>query len=96
MTITWKLTIAMIFSCYTFSEMILNPYHLVYFRVNGAEYSVIYNSNDKLEISFRSTYDPSNKGTKLPLSIDIRYFYPSKHSFLSFKINFLELGLILI
>ncbi|KAL9384242.1 hypothetical protein Peur_024565 [Populus x canadensis] len=48
-----------------------------YQSVNGAEYSVIYNSNDKLEISFRSTYDPSNKGTKLPLSIDIRYILSS-------------------
>ncbi|KAI5571007.1 hypothetical protein BDE02_11G064800 [Populus trichocarpa] len=48
-----------------------------YQSVNGAEYSVIYNSNDKLEISFRSTYDPSNKGTKLPLSIDIRYILNS-------------------
>jgi hypothetical protein len=90
MTITWKLTIAMIFSCYTFSEMIQNPYHLVYFRVNGAEYSVIYNSNDKLEISFRSTYDPSNKGAKLPLSIDIRYFYPSILFYLS-RLIFLNL-----
>jgi rhamnogalacturonan endolyase len=76
--------------------MIQNICYFVCCRLHGAEYSVIYNSNDKLEISFRSTYDPSNKGTKLPLSIDIRYFYPSKHSFLSFKINFLELGLILI
>ncbi|KAJ6935080.1 hypothetical protein NC652_010167 [Populus alba x Populus x berolinensis] len=33
--------------------------------LHGAEYSVIYNSNDKLEISFMST--------KLPLSIDIRF-----------------------
>uniref|UniRef100_A0A2K2AN94 Uncharacterized protein n=1 Tax=Populus trichocarpa TaxID=3694 RepID=A0A2K2AN94_POPTR len=37
--------------------------------LHGAEYSVIYNSNDKLEISFMST--------KLPLSMDIRYILNS-------------------
>ncbi|KAJ6999440.1 hypothetical protein NC653_010215 [Populus alba x Populus x berolinensis] len=37
--------------------------------LHGAEYSVIYNSNDKLEISFMST--------KLPLSIDISYILNS-------------------
>ncbi|KAE7995405.1 hypothetical protein FH972_000208 [Carpinus fangiana] len=39
----------------------------------GAEYSVIQMSNDRLEVSFKSTYDPSTPGIKLPLSVDTRF-----------------------
>ncbi|KAJ7967711.1 Rhamnogalacturonate lyase [Quillaja saponaria] len=45
--------------------------------VKGAEYSVIHQSNDYSEVSFRSTYAPSTPGTRLPLSVDIRYILKS-------------------
>lgn len=37
-------------------------------------------SNDSVEVSFRSSYDPSIQSTKLPLSVDIRlYVYDIPH-----------------
>ncbi|CAL1397592.1 unnamed protein product [Linum trigynum] len=42
-------------------------------RISGTEYNVIHHSYDKIEVSFRTTYNPSGLGIKLPLSIDIRY-----------------------
>ncbi|KAL6282025.1 hypothetical protein ACE6H2_012954 [Prunus campanulata] len=42
--------------------------------LKGAEYSVVHESNDSLEVSFKNTYNPSSaQGVKLPLSVDIRY-----------------------
>ncbi|KAL0310725.1 UNVERIFIED_CONTAM: hypothetical protein Sangu_2367200 [Sesamum angustifolium] len=41
--------------------------------LRGSEYSVINLSNDHLEVSFKSTYDPSIPGTRLPLTVDVRY-----------------------
>ncbi|GMP75517.1 hypothetical protein CsSME_00032573 [Camellia sinensis var. sinensis] len=48
------------------------PLHL-----KGSNYSVIHTSNEKLELSFRSTYDPSTPGIRLPLSVDLRYIMRS-------------------
>ncbi|KAG2688325.1 hypothetical protein I3760_09G090300 [Carya illinoinensis] len=48
-----------------------------YQLLRGAEYSVIHMSNDHLVVSFKSTYDPSTPGTKLPLSVDTRYILKS-------------------
>ncbi|GAY35216.1 hypothetical protein CUMW_014990 [Citrus unshiu] len=45
-----------------------------YQLLNGSEYSVINMSNDSVEVSFRSSYDPSIQSTKLPLSVDIRLY----------------------
>ncbi|KAK9267180.1 hypothetical protein L1049_009600 [Liquidambar formosana] len=42
-----------------------------------ADYSVIHSSKDHLEVSFRSTYNPSTPGIRLPLSIDLRYIIRS-------------------
>ncbi|XP_056159728.1 probable rhamnogalacturonate lyase B [Syzygium oleosum] len=44
-----------------------------YQLIRGAEYSVIHQSNDLVEVSFRSTYNPSTRGMTLPLSVDTRY-----------------------
>ncbi|KAL0300837.1 UNVERIFIED_CONTAM: hypothetical protein Sradi_6360500 [Sesamum radiatum] len=44
-----------------------------YQLLRGSEYSVINLSNDHLEVSFKSTYDPSIPGTRLPLTVDVRY-----------------------
>ncbi|KAL3820723.1 hypothetical protein ACJIZ3_006628 [Penstemon smallii] len=44
-----------------------------YQLLRGSEYSVVNLSNDHLEVSFKSTYDPSIRGNKLPLTVDIRY-----------------------
>ncbi|KAK6133372.1 hypothetical protein DH2020_032882 [Rehmannia glutinosa] len=46
-------------------------------RFRGSEYSVINFSNDHLEVSFKTTYDPSVRGTKLPLTVDQRYIVRS-------------------
>lgn len=43
-----------------------------YQLIKGAEYSVIHQSNDCLEVSFKSTYNPSAPGMGLPLSVDTR------------------------
>ncbi|KAL7244206.1 hypothetical protein ACSBR1_016441 [Camellia fascicularis] len=45
--------------------------------LKGSNYSVIHTSNDKQELSFRSTYDPSTPGIRLPLSVDLRYIMRS-------------------
>ncbi|KAL0407254.1 UNVERIFIED_CONTAM: hypothetical protein Slati_4039300 [Sesamum latifolium] len=44
-----------------------------YQLLRGSQYSVINLSNDHLEVSFKSTYDPSIPGTRLPLTVDVRY-----------------------
>lgn len=44
-----------------------------YQLIKGAEYSVIHQSNDCLEVSFKSTYNLSAPGMALPLSVDTRY-----------------------
>ncbi|KAH0970040.1 hypothetical protein GBA52_022196 [Prunus armeniaca] len=47
----------------------------IYTLLKGAEYSVVHESNDSLEISFKNTYNPSSaQGVKLPLSVDIRLY----------------------
>ncbi|XP_059636145.1 probable rhamnogalacturonate lyase B [Cornus florida] len=51
-----------------------------YQLLKGSEYSVIHLSNNQLEVSFRSTYDPSTPGVRLPLSIDLRYILRSGDS----------------
>ncbi|KAK6154641.1 hypothetical protein DH2020_008889 [Rehmannia glutinosa] len=48
-----------------------------YLLFRGSEYSVINFSNDHLEVSFKTTYDPSVRGTKLPLTVDQRYIVRS-------------------
>ncbi|KAL2483947.1 Rhamnogalacturonate lyase family protein [Forsythia ovata] len=48
-----------------------------YQLLRGSEYSVISLSNDNVEVSFRSTYDPSTPGTRLPLTVDMRYIVRS-------------------
>ncbi|XP_042065102.1 probable rhamnogalacturonate lyase B isoform X2 [Salvia splendens] len=48
-----------------------------YQLLRGSEYSVISLSNDNLEVSFKSSYDPSISGTRLPLTIDQRYIVRS-------------------
>ncbi|XP_010094027.2 probable rhamnogalacturonate lyase B [Morus notabilis] len=48
-----------------------------YQLLKGAEYSVVNRSNDLIEVSFRNAYDPPTKGSKLPLSVDIRYILRS-------------------
>ncbi|BFG27459.1 hypothetical protein CerSpe_137330 [Prunus speciosa] len=46
----------------------------IYTLLKGAEYRVVHESNDSLEVSFKNTYNPSSaQGVKLPLSVDIRY-----------------------
>lgn len=52
-------------------------------RLRGSEYSVISLSNDNLEVSFKSSYDPSVSGTRLPLTIDQRWIHYS-HKQLTF------------
>lgn len=40
-------------------------------------------SNDRLEVSFKSTYDPSTpRGIKLPLSVDTRLYFIQSFLFL--------------
>ncbi|XP_052183958.1 uncharacterized protein LOC127795990 isoform X2 [Diospyros lotus] len=51
--------------------------HDRYQLLQGSEYSVIRMSNDYLEVAFRSTYDPSIPGIRLPLSVDLRYIIRS-------------------
>ncbi|KAK6133290.1 hypothetical protein DH2020_032953 [Rehmannia glutinosa] len=48
-----------------------------YLLFRGSEYRVINFSNDHLEVSFKTTYDPSVRGTKLPLTVDQRYIVRS-------------------
>ncbi|XP_057512863.1 rhamnogalacturonate lyase B-like [Actinidia eriantha] len=48
-----------------------------YQLLQGSEYSVIHMSNDQLEVSFRSIYEPSTPGIRLPLSVDFRYIVRS-------------------
>ncbi|KAH6831608.1 hypothetical protein C2S53_010583 [Perilla frutescens var. hirtella] len=48
-----------------------------YQLLRGSEYSVINYSNDNLEVSFKSSYDPSIRGTRLPLTVDLRYIVRS-------------------
>ncbi|XP_073314087.1 uncharacterized protein [Primulina huaijiensis] len=48
-----------------------------YQLLRGSVYSVISKSNDGLEVSFKSNYDPSISGTRLPLTVDIRYIVRS-------------------
>ncbi|KAK3039680.1 LOW QUALITY PROTEIN: hypothetical protein RJ639_027021 [Escallonia herrerae] len=46
--------------------------------LRGSEYSTIHQSNDQLEVSFRSTYDASTTSTRqVPLSVDLRYILRS-------------------
>ncbi|KAF8391533.1 hypothetical protein HHK36_023838 [Tetracentron sinense] len=45
--------------------------------LSGTEYSVVNSSNNCVEVSFRTTYDPSVGGVRLPLSIDKRYILRS-------------------
>ncbi|VVA21570.1 PREDICTED: probable rhamnogalacturonate lyase [Prunus dulcis] len=53
----------------------------IYTLLKGAEYSVVHESNDSLEISFKNTYNPSStQGVKLPLSVDIRYILRTRVS----------------
>lgn len=62
-----------------------HSYLLLKYRLNGSEYSVINMSNDSVEVSFRSSYDPSIQSTKLPLSVDIRlYVYDIPHIYVAF------------
>ncbi|KAM7506269.1 hypothetical protein LguiB_005173 [Lonicera macranthoides] len=51
-----------------------------YQLLKGSEYNTIQLSNDHLEVSFRSTYDPLSRGVRLPLSIDLRYILRSGDS----------------
>lgn len=45
-------------------------------------------SNDKLEVSFKSTYDPSTRDTRLPLTVDLRStIYPYRSNLLSIHCN---------
>ncbi|KAF6168206.1 hypothetical protein GIB67_011591 [Kingdonia uniflora] len=44
-----------------------------YQLLKTTEYSVVSSNKDSVEVSFRSNYDPSAGGTRLPLSIDRRY-----------------------
>ncbi|KAL5775330.1 hypothetical protein ACOSP7_012887 [Xanthoceras sorbifolium] len=44
-----------------------------YQLLSGAEYNVIHMSNDILEVSFKSSFNPSASSINLPLSVDIRY-----------------------
>ncbi|XP_073128338.1 uncharacterized protein [Henckelia pumila] len=48
-----------------------------YQLLRGSVYSVISKSNDGLEVSFKSNYDPSISATRLPLTVDIRYIVRS-------------------
>ncbi|XP_057794981.1 probable rhamnogalacturonate lyase B [Salvia miltiorrhiza] len=48
-----------------------------YQLLRGSEYNVINLSNDNVEVSFKSSYDPSIAGTRLPLSVDQRYIVRS-------------------
>ncbi|KAL7142803.1 hypothetical protein ABFS83_08G148900 [Erythranthe nasuta] len=45
--------------------------------LRGSEYTVINYSDNHLEVSFKSTYNPSIRGTTLPLTVDIRYIVRS-------------------
>ncbi|KAK3021722.1 hypothetical protein RJ639_046068, partial [Escallonia herrerae] len=46
--------------------------------LRGSEYSTIHQSNDQLEVSFRSSYDASTTSTRqVPLSVDLRYILRS-------------------
>ncbi|KAF5176062.1 Rhamnogalacturonate lyase [Thalictrum thalictroides] len=48
-----------------------------YLLLKGMEYSVVNSSNDCVELSFRSNWNSSARGTTLPLSIDRRYIMKS-------------------
>lgn len=57
----------------------LNPYCSSWCRLRGAVHSVVEMSNDCLEVSFKSSYNHSTRGTKLPLTFYIRSW---KHEFI--------------
>ncbi|KAG7033955.1 rhiE, partial [Cucurbita argyrosperma subsp. argyrosperma] len=44
-----------------------------YQLLKGSEFNVINATDDTIEISFRKVFNPSTRGNKLPLSVDIRY-----------------------
>lgn len=44
----------------------------ILYRVEGAEYRAIQMQNDLVELSFSSTYNPSNPGRGPPLNVDTR------------------------
>ncbi|KAJ8644116.1 hypothetical protein MRB53_005864 [Persea americana] len=46
-------------------------------RLKGTEFNIISSNNDRIEVSFRSICDPSERGTTLPLSVDKRFILRS-------------------
>nr|XP_017237060.1 PREDICTED: probable rhamnogalacturonate lyase B isoform X2 [Daucus carota subsp. sativus] len=51
-----------------------------YQQLKGSVYNTIHSSNDKVEVSFKSTYSASTSGTRLPLTYDLRYILKSGDS----------------
>lgn len=63
--------------------------YIVQYRLKGAEYSVVQMNKECLEVSFKSTYDPSSaRRTNLPLSIDIRLYFYIDFDVLNFLFRF--------
>lgn len=52
--------------------MIQSLFSLEKNRLSGAEYSVVQMNSDRVEVSFKNTYDPAAEGIKLPLTVDTR------------------------
>ncbi|KAJ8644111.1 hypothetical protein MRB53_005859 [Persea americana] len=48
-----------------------------YLLLKGTEFNIISSNNDRIEVSFRSICDPSERGTTLPLSVDKRFILRS-------------------
>ncbi|KAL8112828.1 hypothetical protein AgCh_020216 [Apium graveolens] len=48
--------------------------------LKGSVYGTIHSSNDKVEVSFKSTYSASTSGIRLPLTFDLRYILRSGDS----------------
>ncbi|XXG46976.1 hypothetical protein AAC387_Pa02g1696 [Persea americana] len=46
-----------------------------YLLLKGTEFNIISSNNDRIEVSFGSICDPSERGTTLPLSVDKRFHY---------------------
>lgn len=49
--------------------MIFNNLSTCQIRLGGTNYSVVQMNDDQLEMSFRSTYEPSSSRVSLPLSV---------------------------
>ncbi|KAK1375118.1 Rhamnogalacturonan endolyase [Heracleum sosnowskyi] len=54
--------------------------HPRYQQLTGTVFGTIHSSNDKVEVSFKSIYNASTSGIRLPLTFDLRYILKSGDS----------------